>query len=54
MKAWSKKILYYHQNPEILREKEMHILKDWKPISWEDCARQIVHELEKKCKDWEI
>ncbi len=54
IKKWSDRILFYHKNKDILREKETHIREAWHAISWEECSKQVadglIEQLERKEK----
>ncbi len=39
--AWMSKILYYNENDEILKSYSEKIEKNWKPITWKDCGKQV-------------
>ena len=38
---WAKRIFYYHTHPLQLSKAEERIKKEWKLISWNDCAVQV-------------
>jgi glycosyltransferase involved in cell wall biosynthesis len=39
--GWADKMNFYINNPKELRKRERRILTEWKPITWEDCAKQL-------------
>ncbi|WP_410014376.1 glycosyltransferase [Sodalis sp. C49] len=43
--AWAEKIKYYTLHEKELQLKEERIRNEWKPISWTDCAHQVVSDL---------
>ncbi len=43
--GWAEKILYYFSHPEVLKEREAYIEKEWHAVSWEECAEQVAKEL---------
>ena len=43
--GWAEKILYYFSHPEVLKEREAYIEKEWHAVSWEECAEQVAEEL---------
>ena len=45
VKSWSEKMLFYYNNRTALQEKEKNIRENWHSITWEDCAKQLAHEL---------
>ncbi len=45
--GWSETIMKYYNNREYLKEKEERLQKEWKPISWKDCAVQVGEELKR-------
>ncbi len=45
VKSWSEKMLFYYNNRTALQEKEKNIRENWHSITWEDCAKQVAHEL---------
>ena len=40
-KVWAERIVHYANSPQELARREAVIRKEWKPISWNDCGRQI-------------
>lgn len=44
--SWAEKILYYSTHEKELKERERHIAENYKPITWLDCAKQIIKQLE--------
>lgn len=44
---WAEKIRYYAENPEVLAEKEAYIRTDWRAISWDDCAEDLIKAFDK-------
>lgn len=47
-KGWSERIYYYHTHPEVLMQKEKKIRRDWHPISWDECADEILITLKEE------
>ena len=45
VKGWSEAIWKYHNNPDLLQQRECIIKNTWRKITWEDCADQVVNEL---------
>lgn len=43
--GWSEKIKYYSAHPEALKAREARIKNEWHPISWLNCAENIVGSL---------
>jgi glycosyltransferase involved in cell wall biosynthesis len=43
--SWAEKIKYYILHEKELQLKEDRIRREWKPISWTDCAHQLVFDL---------
>ena len=41
-KTWGERIHYYHTHPEELEMREKRIAEEWHPISWAECAEQIL------------
>lgn len=39
---WGEKLYYYYKNPDLVKQKEAFIQKFWEPISWEDCANDLL------------
>lgn len=42
---WAEKILFYHKNQDILKQKEDYIQRLWHSISWYECATQVERKL---------
>lgn len=42
-KAWAERIYYYHTHPEELAKREKRIAEEWHPISWAECAQQVMN-----------
>ena len=48
-KKWAERIYYYHTHPEELAAREQRIAEEWHPISWAECAQQVMGHLENLC-----
>ena len=44
-KKWCERICYYHSHPEVLKQREEAIAEHWHPISWEECAEDVLCKL---------
>lgn len=45
--TWAEKIKYYYNHSEAVELKEQEIKKNWKDISWQDCAEEVARNIEK-------
>ena len=50
-KTWAERIHYYHTHPHELAEREKRIATEWHPISWAECAQQVMRHLDKLCNE---
>ncbi|MGL5439565.1 MAG: glycosyltransferase [Filifactoraceae bacterium] len=46
-KMWAEKIYYYYLNPDAVKGYEEMIKKQWKQITWDDCANDIMRHINK-------
>lgn len=46
--GWAETMMMYIENKDLLKKKNAQIQKEWKSISWEECADQIATILEKE------
>ncbi len=47
-KRWSERIYHYHTHPQELARREETIRRDWHPISWDECADDILATLKEE------
>lgn len=45
VRMWADKIMYYMNNPHIVEKYNTNIIKEYKPISWLDCAKDLNQKL---------
>jgi glycosyltransferase involved in cell wall biosynthesis len=44
--AWADKIYHYSTCLKAIKEKEEKISRGWKTVTWEDCARDIIKQID--------